>query len=195
MQFGRYVLTRRPAWALLAALLATGCTAQPVAGPPQAASSAAAAAAFNATDIAWIQLMIPMDERARLLTDLAPVRVGDPALARFAERAADRQGDQLARLRVLLTRSGAPDTRPHEGHDMPGMVSSDTVRRAGTLSGEAFDRLLADALRAHLAQSLVLCAGERASGGSGEARELAGELAEAGADQLALLDAARSGES
>lgn len=173
---------------LLAALLVTGCSTQPVAGTPRAA-------AFNATDVAWIQLMIPMDERARLLTDLAPARTADPALARFAGRAADRQEAELAVLRGLLARSGAPDTRPHEGHDMPGMVSADTLRRAGALSGEEFDRLFATALRAHLAQSLLLCAGERASGGAGEARELAGELEKAGSEQLALLDAARSGKS
>lgn len=35
------------------ALLVTGCTAQPVAGPPWAV-------ARNATDLAWIQLMIPV---------------------------------------------------------------------------------------------------------------------------------------
>ncbi|MFE4261880.1 DUF305 domain-containing protein [Streptomyces sp. NPDC056883] len=184
MQFRRYVLSRRPVWALLAALLATGCSAQPVAGTPRAA-------AFNATDTAWIQLMIPMDERARLLTGLAPGRGGDPALARFAERAADRQEAELARLRGLLALSAAPDTRPHEGHDMPGMVSADTLRRAGALSGEEFDRVFAAALRAHLTQSLLLCAGERASGGAGEARQLAGELETSGARELALLDAVR----
>ncbi|MFF1415673.1 DUF305 domain-containing protein [Streptomyces sp. NPDC058289] len=188
MQLRRYVLTRRPVWVLLAALLVTGCSAQPVAGTPRAA-------AFNATDIAWIQLMIPMDERARLLTGLAPGRAGDPALVRFAERAAGRQEAELTRLRGLLALSAAPDTRPHEGHDMPGMVSADTLRRAGALSGEEFDRVFAAALRAHLAQSLLLCSGERASGGAGEARELAGELEEAGSEELALLDAARSGKS
>lgn len=188
MQLRRYVLTRRPAWALLAVFLLAGCAAQPASGPPRAA-------AFNATDIAWIQLMIPMDERARLLTDLAPGRAGDPALARFAERAAQRQGAELADLRGLLARSAAPDTRPHEGHDMPGMVTADTVRRAGALSGEEFDRVYAAALRAHLTQSLLLCAGERASGGAGEARELAGEMEEAGSEQLALLEAAHPGKS
>ncbi|MFF3212871.1 DUF305 domain-containing protein [Streptomyces sp. NPDC002886] len=188
MQLRRNVLTRRPAWALLAALLVAGCGAQPVAGTPRAA-------AFNPTDIAWIQLMIPMDERARLLTDLAPGRAGDPALARFAQRAADRRQAELTRLRELLARSGAPDTRPHEGHDMPGMVSAETLRGAGALSGEEFDRVFAAALRAHLTQSLLLCGGERASGGAGEARELAGELEKAGSEELALLDAARSGKS
>ncbi|WP_407840960.1 DUF305 domain-containing protein [Streptomyces sp. DSM 116496] len=184
MQLRRYVLSRRPAWALLAVLLVTGCGSQPVAGTP-------GAAAFTPTDIAWIQLMIPMDERARLLTGLAPGRGGDPALVRFAERAADRREAELTRLRGLLALSAAPDTRPHEGHDMPGMVSADTLRRAGALSGEEFDRVFAAALRAHLTQSLLLCAGERASGGAGEVRQLAGELETSGAQELALLDAAR----
>ncbi|WP_327257826.1 hypothetical protein [Streptomyces sp. NBC_01244] len=69
------------------------------------------------------------------------------------------------------------------------------MRRARALSGEELDRVFATALRAHLTQSLLLCAGERASGGAGEARELAGELEKAGSEQLALLDAARSGKS
>lgn len=136
-----------------------------------------------------------MDERARLLTGLAPGRGGDPALVRLAQRAAGRQEAELTGLRGLLALSAAPDTRPHEGHDMPGMVSADTLRRAGALSGEEFDRVFAAALRAHLAQSLLLCAGERASGGSGQAREFAGELEKAGSEQLDLLDAARSGKS
>ncbi|MGW6686194.1 DUF305 domain-containing protein [Streptomyces sp. NPDC054961] len=152
MQLGRYVLTRRDAsgrraasarrpdrarfaalpvlFLLLLLFPATGCATRPVAGPPRAA-------AFNATDIAWIQLMIPMDERARLLTDLAPARAGDPALAGVAARAADGTAAELLALRGLLALSAAPDTRPHEGHDMPDPVRAALRGRArlGRLRG------------------------------------------------------------
>lgn len=95
---------------------------------------------------------------------------------------------QLAAFRAMTP-------APVPANDMPGMVSADTLRRAGVLSGAEFDRVFAAALRAHLTQSLLLCAGERASGGAGEARELAGELERAGSEQLVLLDSARSGKS
>lgn len=130
MQLRRNVLTRRTAAALFLGLAAAGCTPQPAADRP-------APAAFNGTDTAWIQLMIPMDERASLLTDLAPARAGRPALAAWAKEAGSRLEDELVDLRELLRLSGVPDTRPHEGHTMPGMVGLDTVRRAKNVTGTA----------------------------------------------------------
>ncbi|MER5200389.1 DUF305 domain-containing protein [Streptomyces sp. NPDC002755] len=166
------------------ALLAVGCAAQPTAGTPPAT-------AFNATDTAWIQLMIPMDERAQLLTELAPSRKGDPALAELAARTALRLRDNLVRLRDLLELSAIPDTRPHEGHDMPGMVSLDTLEKAGTATGQAFDRILTDALRAHLTQSRMLCASERTQGHADNAREVAAAIAQSTAEQVSWLDTLR----
>ncbi|WP_432122534.1 DUF305 domain-containing protein [Streptomyces sp. S1] len=170
MQLRRHLLTARTAWALLAALLVTGCTTQPVTGPPRTA-------AFNATDTAWIQLMIPMNERARLLTDLAPSRTKDPALVALAARTGTRLEEELAGLRALLDLSGVPDTRPHEGHDMPGMVGLGTLARAEKTTGKEFERILTDGLRAHLAQSRTLCASEQTSGGAREAKDLAAAIA------------------
>ncbi|NKQ24549.1 DUF305 domain-containing protein [Streptomyces galbus] len=182
MQLRRNVLTRRTAAALLLGLAAAGCTPQPAADRP-------APAAFNDTDTAWIQLMIPMDERAVLLTDLAPARAGRPALAARAKEARKRLGDELVDLRELLRLSGVPDTRPHEGHTMPGMVSLDTVRRAKAVSGEHFDRLLAESLRAHLVQVRMLCASERTSGSAEQAKDLAAVIERSVAEQITRLDA------
>ncbi|TKT08190.1 DUF305 domain-containing protein [Streptomyces galbus] len=175
-------MTRRTAAALLLGLAVAGCTPQPAADRP-------APAAFNDTDTAWIQLMIPMDERAVLLTDLAPARAGRPALAARAKEARKRLGDELVDLRELLRLSGVPDTRPHEGHTMPGMVSLDTVRRARTVSGEHFDRLLAESLRAHLVQVRMLCASERTSGSAEQAKDLAAVIERSVAEQITRLDA------
>ncbi|MFI1002751.1 DUF305 domain-containing protein [Streptomyces galbus] len=182
MQLRRNVLTRRTAAALLLGLAVAGCTPQPAADRP-------APAAFNDTDTAWIQLMIPMDERAVLLTDLAPARAGRPALAARAKEARERLGDELVDLRELLRLSGVPDTRPHEGHTMPGMVGLDTVRRAKTVSGEPFDRLLAESLRAHLVQVRMLCASERTSGSAEQAKDLAAVIERSVAEQITRLDA------
>ncbi|WP_329274878.1 DUF305 domain-containing protein [Streptomyces sp. NBC_00691] len=168
------------AWALLAALMVTGCTTQPVTGPPRAA-------AFNATDTAWIQLMIPMSERARLLTGLAPSRTTDPALTDLAARAGSRLEEERVRLGALLDLAGIPDTRPHEGHNMPGMVSLDTLAGAKRATGKDFARILTAGLRAHYAQTLTLCAGERASGGAKEAKDLAAVIERSAAEELDRL--------
>ncbi|MEU7102667.1 DUF305 domain-containing protein [Streptomyces longwoodensis] len=181
MQLRRNVLTRRTAAALLLGLAAAGCTPRPAADRP-------APAAFNGTDTAWIQLMIPMDERASLLTDLAPARAGRPALAAWAKEAGSRLEDELVDLRELLRLSGVPDTRPHEGHTMPGMVGLDTVRRAKNVTGDGFDRLLSESLRAHLVQVRMLCASERTSGGAAQAKDLAATIERSVAEQITRLD-------
>ncbi|MFF7359597.1 DUF305 domain-containing protein [Streptomyces sp. NPDC008125] len=168
------------------ALPAVGCTAQPTAG--------ASAPAFNATDSAWILLMIPMAERARLLTDLAPSRTTDPALAALAADTGATLRADLRRLRAVLRLSGVPDTHPHEGHDMPGMVSLDTLRKAADANGPAFDRILTDALRAHFSQSGMLCTGERARGRADPAKDLAAALTKSTAAASARLDELRGAQ-
>lgn len=169
------------------ALLVVGCTSQPTAGTSPNAG-AMPTAAFSPTDVAWIQLMIPMAERAQRLTDLAPSHTSSPAMAALAATTGARLHEDRKRLRGLLELSGVPDTRPHEGHNMPGMVSLTTIEEAGSETGEAFDRLLTDALRAHLAQSTLLCAGERTQGHSGKAKELAAAIARSTTAQMSRLD-------
>ncbi|MFF6873062.1 hypothetical protein ACFZDF_07085 [Streptomyces sp. NPDC007910] len=80
-------------------------------------------------------------------------------------------------MRALLELSGVPDTRPHEGHDMPGMVGLGTLGRAEKATGKEFERILTDGLRAHLAQPRTLCASEQTSGGAREAKDLAAAIA------------------
>ncbi|MFE6488941.1 DUF305 domain-containing protein, partial [Streptomyces sp. NPDC057757] len=138
------------------ALLVVGCSAQPATSGTSPGVAASQTSAFNATDTAWILLMIPMAERARQLTDLAPSRSADPAVAAVAEKTGSTLREDLSRLRAALRLSGVPDTRPHEGHNMPGMVGLDTLEKAAATEGQAFDRILTDALRAHFTQSRML---------------------------------------
>ncbi|MFF3488389.1 DUF305 domain-containing protein [Streptomyces sp. NPDC002701] len=149
-------------------------------------------AAFNATDAAWILLMIPMAERARQLTDLAPSRAADPAVATLAAKTGSSLREDLRRLRAALKLSGVPDTHPHEGHDMPGMVSLGTLDKAAVRKGRPFDQILTDALRAHFTQSRVLCAGEQNEGSAVEATGLAAAIARSAAQHISALETLRS---
>ncbi|MCM2410728.1 DUF305 domain-containing protein [Streptomyces sp. RKAG290] len=169
------------------ALLAVGCSAQPTAG-------SSPRPAFNATDTAWILLMIPMAERAQLLTDLAPSRTADPGLAELAAKTGSALRGDLRRLRAVLRLSGVPDTHPHEGHNMPGMVSLGTLEKAAATNGQAFDRILTDALRAGFTQSRLLCAGEQTQGQADEATDLAAAIARSTAEQTSRLDQLRAAQ-
>lgn len=184
MQLRRHILTLWSACAMVVALLAVGCTSQPTAG-------ASPEPAFNATDTAWILLMIPMAERAQLLTALAPTRTTDPGLAELAAKTGSTLRGDLRRLRAVLRLSGVPDTHPHEGHDMPGMVSLGTLEKAAATNGPAFDRILTDALRAGFTQSRSLCADEQTHGQAEEATDLAAAIARRTAEQSARLDKLR----
>ncbi|MFI6607513.1 DUF305 domain-containing protein [Streptomyces sp. NPDC050507] len=187
MQLRRHILTLWSVCAFAMALLAVGCTAQPTA-------STSPGPAFNATDTAWILLMIPMTERTQLLTDLAPSRTADPGLAELAAKTGSTLRGDLRRLRAVLRLSGVSDTHPHEGHTMPGMVSLGTLEKAAATKGQAFDRILTDALRAGFRQSRLLCAGEQTQGQADEATELAAAIARSTADQTSRLDELRAAQ-
>ncbi|MCX4238742.1 DUF305 domain-containing protein [Streptomyces sp. NPDC020707] len=188
MQLRRHVLTLWSVGAATAALLVAGCTAQPATGGTSPNAAVSRTSAFNATDTAWILLMIPMAERALRLTDLAPSRSADPAVATLAARTGSTLRTDLRRLRAALKESGVPDTHPHEGHTMPGMVGLDTLDKATATKGRPFDRILTDALRAHVTQSRLLCAGEQTQGRAVEATGLAAAIAKRTSQQIAELD-------
>jgi uncharacterized protein (DUF305 family) len=191
VQLRRHVLTLWSVCAAALALLVVGCTAQPTTGGTSPGAAAPRTSAFNATDTAWILLMIPMAERARQLTDLAPSRSADPAVVTLAAKTGSTLREDLRRLRAALELSGVPDTRPHEGHNMPGMVSLDTLDKATAAKGPQFDRILTDALRAHVTQTRTLCAGEQNQGRAEEATGLAAAIAKSTSQQIAGLDQLR----
>ncbi|MEV7969700.1 DUF305 domain-containing protein [Sphaerisporangium sp. NPDC088356] len=183
---------------LLAASLATGCAATPPAPRPPAApggqatapSPAACPAAgdFGPTDVAWVELMIPMDELALRMLALVQDKSADPDMKRLAARISTAHRSELVKLRQLLLRSGVPETNPHQGHNMPGMVTPEELGAIGRTSGAAFDRLVTEHLREHLKQSVVVAQGEQRSGTNQDTKTLAAGMEKSRASQLADLD-------
>ncbi len=168
--------------------LRTGATPLPTAAtrpadlipaPSGAATPTAPAVAPtpNGTDVAWLQLLIAMNERLVPVLALAPGRAADPALARRAGAARASRTAELSALRDLATRVTLPAENPHAGHDMPGMATAAQRTALATASGAEFDRLFAGALQAHLDQAARLCAGEQKSGADPAFRALAASIA------------------
>jgi uncharacterized protein (DUF305 family) len=152
----------------------------------QPAGKELVAGSLSGTDLAWLQLMAPMNDRTLLLLDLVRDRAESRELRTFAERLDVTHRAELARMRGLLSAAGVPDTNPHEGHDMTGMVTDEELREVEK-AGAAFDRTALAQLREHLAQSGLLSRAAMESGTDRDTTALAAELAGRRAGQLTEL--------
>jgi len=139
------------------------------------------------TDIAWVQLMIPMDEQLLPVLDLVPGHTADPALIRLAADLRGRYTTELQQLKALRTRAGLDDSNPHAGHRMPGLVDADTLAALGGSGGAEFERKVTECLRAHLDQLANLARSELANGTSPAVKDLARQVAESRSAGLATL--------
>ncbi|MGW5558174.1 DUF305 domain-containing protein [Micromonospora sp. NPDC003944] len=185
---------------LVAVLLVAGCGAGPrdaasTATPPVTAAPATtvptptgAAGSFNPTDVAWLQLTVAMTERLLPVLDLVSARTTDPAWRQTAARVATARRAELDRARRLLADAAAPTTNPHEGHDMPGMVTSAEMTALRSATGAPFLRLLSGHLRAHLTQSVRVATSEQESGVQPATVALAATVVKNGTADLAGLD-------
>ncbi|MFJ6167799.1 DUF305 domain-containing protein [Micromonospora orduensis] len=183
---------------LVAALMVAGCAAAPPAAddsaprstPTAATASAATAAAgaFSATDVAWLQLTAAMTQRLLPVLDLVPTHTADPAWRRLAAQIRTGRSADLTRSRQLLADSGAPATNPHEGHDMPGMITADELAALRSATGRPFHLLLAAHLRAHLTQSVRVATAEQQGGVHPGTTAMAAAVVRTGNADLARLD-------
>ncbi|MFD4669829.1 DUF305 domain-containing protein [Lentzea sp. NPDC058450] len=157
-------------WGVSALLLLAGCAAAPA--PPPAEPSP-----FNATDTAWVQLMIPMNEQLLPALDVAPA-----SLAQFAADLKASHTAELVHLRQLRDRAGLPDTNVHAGHQMPGLVSE-----ADLLAIRTDPSALPKKLHEHLDQTAKLARSELENGTDAATKEFAASVESSRRDQLGRL--------
>jgi uncharacterized protein (DUF305 family) len=160
---------------VLVGLVATtglaGCrSSQPGADATPAATTATQ---FGGTDLAWIEINIAMDEQLLPLLGLVPQRSGSPGVQALALQVEAFTNAELSTLRVLRDQAGLPKANPHEGMEMPGMVTPQQVADAKSLTGKPFDADVVKAIEAHLEQSQNLAESEDKSGIEPQTRALA----------------------
>ncbi|MEU4551193.1 DUF305 domain-containing protein [Micromonospora violae] len=157
-----------------------------------AASSGAAVPAgpvvLNATDDAFIQLLIPMNEGALALIDQLDTRPTDSSLRALLGEVRQAHQAELRDLRGLLAAGNMPELNIHEGHQMPGMVTDADLAELRAAPDTEVPSRAAALIRAHLAQTVVLCRGAQNAGGSPELKALAGRIQKARAAELSALD-------
>ncbi|MGW3993774.1 DUF305 domain-containing protein [Amycolatopsis sp. NPDC004772] len=164
--------------AVVVALIMGGCAT--TTGP-------APAAAVNPTDVAWLQLVVPMTENALAAARLAPDHTASTRVRSAADRITGPQERLLARLRAVRDGAGLPASDVHSGHRMPGMVTAADLVALRSERDAAFDRRLIALLRAHAAQLVVLAGGEQANGADARTRELARDVGAEAAKEAQLL--------
>ncbi|GAA1019748.1 DUF305 domain-containing protein [Acrocarpospora pleiomorpha] len=174
---------RRAAIAVILSVLVAGC-AKP---DPPAAAEPVVSSTFNATDVAWLQLLIPMTEQALALLGSAPQRTSNAQVIQLAATMNGEHTAQLTQLRELLRRAGVPETDIHDGHDLPGIVTPDDLLIVNKTTGATFDRLFAEHVSDYLRQSVLVAKGEQTSGADRETKAFAVTMAKARTDELAEL--------
>ena len=166
---------RIPLVALAVMLAAPGCAgpAKPAAKPLAAVT---ASASFGGTDLAWIELTIAMDEQMQPLLDLVAGHSRDANVQALAVRVQTVSRTELATLRSLHDQAGLPSANPHEGMQMPGMVTIDQVNQAAKLSGTPFDTLVVGQIKGYLQHGEDLAQSEQKSGAEAQTRALASSV-------------------
>ncbi|QNE21748.1 DUF305 domain-containing protein [Kribbella qitaiheensis] len=177
--------------ALLLLGLVSGCAGSSAASspPPPVNTVVETDPAFNPTDLAWIELMVPMDEQLLRVLALAEKQAVSPAVRTFAASIATGHQAELTQLIALRTRSKAPTANQHEGHDMPGMMTEPEVVALSNTAGSAFDPLFEKNLEEHLEQSIIVARSIRTAGQEPAVKKLAASIEHSRADQLKQLTA------
>ncbi|GAA4585968.1 hypothetical protein GCM10023194_30450 [Planotetraspora phitsanulokensis] len=168
-------------------LAAQAQAVQPIPGGAPA-PAVASSDSFNATDVAWLQLMIPMTEQAVRLFDLALDKTSNPEIVSLSKTLGAAHRAELEHLHRLLDRSGIPYVNVHEGHNMPGMVTAADLEAINAADGAAFDRLFAQHARDFLRQSVLVAQGEQDQGADADTKAFAATMAEAHAGELTGLE-------
>lgn len=153
-----------------------------------AASPTGVPVVLSGTDVAFAQLMIPMNDRALVFFSyLDTAEAATPAVRELAGRLARSHRAEVADLRSLLTAGGVAEENIHEGHQMPGMITELRLDDLKAAPAAEFGTRAVTLIREHLTQSALVARSEQESGGSDRARALAAGLERARNEELLLL--------
>lgn len=152
------------------------------------------AAAFNDSDVAFAQGMIPHHAQAVDMADLAEDRAADPEVRDLAERIRAAQQPEIDLMEGWLDDWGHPMDFGYnmdmEGMDMGdmGMASEEDMDRLESASGAEFDRLFLTSMREHHLGAVAMAEEELRSGESPEAKELAQEIIDTQRAEIEEID-------
>ncbi|MFI9595417.1 DUF305 domain-containing protein [Nonomuraea sp. NPDC052265] len=178
----------------LALLTACGGTDAASTAAPEASASAGAAASaqpsrgsFNDADVMFAQMMIPHHQQAVEMAELAPRRAEDPEIKELAAEIKAAQDPEIQTMKGWLAEWGKPVPSGGMGHDMPGIMSGEDMKKLEGAEGAAFDRLFAQQMIAHHEGAIEMARTEQAGGVNPQAKELAKGIESAQRAEVAQL--------
>ncbi|MFI7638878.1 DUF305 domain-containing protein [Nonomuraea sp. NPDC049400] len=140
-------------------------------------ASAQPSATFNDADVMFAQMMIPHHQQAVEMADLADTRASDKEIKDLAAKIKAAQDPEIQTMQGWLTAWGKPmpsgDMDHGMGHDMPGMMSEEDMKKLADAKGTAFDRQFAQLMIAHHEGAIEMAHTEQSKGSNPEAKELA----------------------
>ena len=180
--------------AALAALLLTGCGAQPsdhtgghgseagAAADQTASEGPSGAGEANEADVEFASGMVVHHQGALDMAQDAVQRASTPEVRALAERVVAAQQPEIDQMEGWLATWGE-DGGSHDGHDMAGMGADDAAALAAA-TGTEYDRLFLEQMTAHHRDAVEMAQQERAEGAAPEAVALAERIE---ADQTAEI--------
>jgi len=163
--------------ALVTVLAVSGCSAG--SSPDDGASKA------NEADVTFAQQMVPQQNQALQMADLATARAHSPQVRRLAATIANEDEPGMAMMQQWLTDSGqlpGPSHMESDGtwmrgdvmmSDMPAMLSNRRMHSLAVRSGAAFDRMFVSMMINHHRGAIRLSAAEVAQGSDERVVDLA----------------------
>jgi uncharacterized protein (DUF305 family) len=180
----------RLAAAVLLAMGLAACGEQAAAPPPahqgHEQPAADAPGRFGPTEQAFTELAIAIDDQAVKLLDQGD-NATSTALRDLAKDIGAARRAELAQLHGLLDTAGVPYVNNHEGHDMPGMPTTEELGALSTSGGD-FDKVFTGLLRAHLDESTVVVKSVLGATSHADTRAVAEKMAKERAADLPRLD-------
>ncbi|MGW4648443.1 DUF305 domain-containing protein [Kitasatospora sp. NPDC004289] len=166
-------------------------------GAPATASASAPAVAgakpYNATDLAFVQGMIPHHRQALEMAELAGSRAAAPEVKQLAEQIRKAQDPEITTMSGWLTTWGEQVPQAggvHSGHGAgaSGMMSEAEMASLGEATGAAFDKAFLKLMVAHHTGAVTMAEEEKAKGAFGPAKELAGAVITGQSAEIATMN-------
>lgn len=141
-----------------------------------------------ASDLMFVEMMIPHHEQAVEMAVLAPTHGASPDVMALAAKIASAQGPEIVQMQGMLSRWGVSEMSDHSGHQMEGMVDASGMEELDAASGAEFDRLFLKLMIEHHLGAIAMAQDPLANGDDPELNTLLGAIVEAQAAEIEQME-------
>lgn len=147
---------------------------------------------FNASDVMFLQMMLPHHEQGVQIAQLAKDHPARPAVKELAAAIEVTQESEISDMKHWLTdwhqpTTGTMDPQAHAAHGGMRMTDPDLVGALTKTSGPEFERKFLDVLTGHQHSAVELARTETTDGSNPQAKELANRIVESRTAEIKQL--------